>query len=109
MFQCKVTVTFVRCDGENYATTVVNGVSWFQKTSQTISGVGLVYEDSTIIRIPADVVPDDMPKIGDQVVKGNLELVPQNPSDLSAYSPQKIMSVGDNRRGSLPHVVVVAK
>ncbi len=38
-----------------------------------------------------------------------LGIVAEKPAALAPYNPRKIMGVGDNRRGSLPHLAVVCQ
>ena len=109
MLACDQTVTFVRCDGESYTLTPVSGVSWYDKTRIQTDGFGLVFGNSVMIRIPSEVVPKELPKTGDQVILGTLETVPKTPAELAPFHPRRVMSVGDNRRGSRPHVVVAAQ
>lgn len=111
MLACDKTVTLVKCDDETYTATVIRGVSWFDQTSIKMEGTGMVFANATKVRIPAAVVPQMLPKVGDQVILGTLPfgLVVQKPADLAPYQPRKIMAVGDNRRGRLAHLVVICQ
>lgn len=111
MLACDKTVTLIKCDGETYTGTVIHGVSWFDQTSVKVEGTGMVFANATKIRIPAAVVPQILPQVGDQLILGTLplKLVIKKPADLAPYHPRKVMAVGDNRRGRLAHVVVICQ
>lgn len=111
MLACDKTVTLVKCDGENYTTTVIEGVSWFDKVKIKQEGTGLVFANACKVRIPAAAVPAALPEINDQLIIGKLQLglVVEKPADLAPYHPRKIMAVGDNLRGHRPHLVVICQ
>lgn len=109
MLACDKTVTLVKCDGEDYTTTVIHGVSWFDKTQVKLEGSGLVFANVTKVRIPAAAIPATLPEAGDNIVLGTITGTVTKPADLAPYHPRKIMGVGDNRRGRLPHLVVVCQ
>lgn len=113
MLGCDQIITLIKCDGENYAATVFNGVSWFDKTRVITEDTGLVFFNASSIRIPADVIPVDspLPEVGDHVIRGLLSAgaTLEKPADLAPYHPRKVMSVGDNRRGGLPHLAVICQ
>lgn len=113
MLMCGETVTLVKCDGEEYVTTVFEGVSWFDKTQIKLENTGMVYANAVKIRIPAETLTTDtlQPEVGDSVFRGTIPegAALRTPKDLAAYHPRKVMAVGDNRRGRLPHVVVIGQ
>lgn len=113
MLMCNETVTLVKCDGEEYVTTVYEGVSWFDKTQIKLENTGMVYANAVKIRIPDESMPAGalLPEVGDSVVRGTIPegAVLLTPKDLAAYHPRKVMAVGDNRRGRLPHMVVIGQ
>ncbi len=112
MLYANETITLIKCDGENYTTNLLVGVSWFDKTKVAMEGPGLAFANVTTIRIPPACLPSGVsPEVGDQVVRGQLppELTLEKPADLLPYHPRKVMSVGDNRRGGLPHWAVVCQ
>ena len=109
MLVCTETVTFIRCDGDGYALQTYSGVSWFAKTVVRLEGAGLVHADEVRIRIPASVLgADALPKVGDQVIHGAFDSVPTKQSEIAAHHPRRVLGVGDNRRGGIPHVAVTA-
>lgn len=111
MVGCTETVTLVKCDGEVYTATVIEGVSWFDKVQVKLESAGLVFANATKVRIPADSIPAVLPETGDQLIRGTLPLglTVEKPADLAPYHPRKIMAVGDNRRGRLAHLAVVCQ
>ena len=109
MLQCSDTITVIRCDGERYTTTVIRGVSWYDKTQIKQESTGMAYANVVKIRIPEDVLPDALPNVGDLVIRGTMAANPISPVDIAPYKPRKIMAVSDNLRGGLPHVAVMAE
>lgn len=112
MLACNETVTVVRYDddAEAYIATEFVGVSWFDKTQVKLEDKGLVFANAVKVRIPADVLGDkELPSVGDHVFLGAPDGEITTPAQLAAYHPRKIMAVGDNRRGGLPHVVVIGQ
>ena len=114
MLGCTETVTFVRLvkgeDDDAYEARTLSGVSWFNKTRIKAEGTGVVYDNVVYIRIPAKALPEDwLPAEGDHVFHGTPGGSITTPAQLAAYKPRKVMTVGDNRRGRLPHVAVVGK
>lgn len=111
MLNCDETITLVKYNGTAYNCIVVNGVSWFDKTQIKTENAGLVFANATKIRIPSEKVPSSLPEVDDQIIKGTLpsSLTVVKPADLYPYHPRKIMGVGDNRHGRLPHVVVICQ
>lgn len=113
MLACTDTITLVKCDGETYTATVIEGVSWYDKTQVKVEGTGLVFSNAVKVRIPASVISANglLPEVGDHIIRG---LLPpgakmERPADLAPFHPRKIMAVADNRRGGLPHVAVVGQ
>lgn len=113
MLGCEETITLIKCDGGHYSTAVFERVSWFDKTKVAMEGRGLAFANTTSIRIPPSscVLAGVLPEVGDQVIKGVLppDLALERPSDLGPYHPRKVMAVGDNRRGGLPHLAVTCQ
>ena len=109
MLQCSDTITIIRCSGDSYTSTVIRGVSWYDKTQIKQESTGMTYANVVKIRIPEDVLPDTPPNVGDLVIRGTMAAAPTSPADIAPYKPRKIMAVGDNLRGGLPHVAVIAE
>ena len=113
MLACTDAVTLVKCDGETYTATVIDGVSWYDKTQVRAEGTGLVFSNAVKVRIPAAVIPANapLPEVGDHLIHGKLPLgfTMERPADLAPFHPRKVMAVADNRRGGLPHVVVIGQ
>lgn len=113
MLACVESVTLVKCDGETYTATVIDGASWYDKTQIKVEGAGLAFANAVKVRIPADVISEDMPlpEVGDHIFRGALPegVTLKRPSDLAPFHPRKIMAVADNRRGGLPHIAVVGQ
>lgn len=113
MLACDDTITLVKCDGETYTATVIDGVSWYDKTQVKVEGTGLVFSNAVKVRIPASVISVNgpLPEVGDHIIRGLLPLgtVLERPADLGPFHPRKVMAVADNRRGGLPHVAVVGQ
>ena len=107
------TVTVIRCDGEVYTATLYSGASWFEKTGVVLADKGLVSENSVRVRIPAASFPSGaaLPVAGDHILRGALPFgrTVQSPADLAVLGARRIMAVGDNRRGGIPHVAVIAE
>lgn len=116
MLGCTETVTFVRLvkreNDEYYLASVFDNVSWFEKTRIRSENTGVVYDNAVHIRIPAASIGSrELPKKGDHVIHGTFPLGAEanSPADLAKYGALKVLEVGDNRRGGLPHVVVIGK
>ena len=109
MLACNKTVTLVKCDGENYTTTTIVGVSWFDKVQVKLEGSGLVFANATKVRIPDANIPTVLPEVGDILILGEITAALEAPADLASYRYVKIMAVGDNRWGRLPHLLVVCQ
>lgn len=113
MLACDDTITLVKCDGETYTATVIDGVSWYDKTQVKVEGTGLAFSNAVKVRIPASVIPANglLPEAGDHIIHGMLPegTTLERPADLAPFHPRKVMAVADNRRGGLPHIAVVGQ
>lgn len=105
-------VTLIRCDGEQYTAVSLTGASWFEKTGIAPSDSGFVSENSVRVRIPAASFSEGvaLPAAGDHILRGAISAgcTIQSPADLAALGARRVMAVGDNRRGRMPHVAVSA-
>ena len=108
MLACDETVTLVKCDGEAYTCTVLEGVSWFDKTVVVKEDKGLAFANAVKVRIPAAVAEETgvLPETGDHIIRGTAPEI-ETPAQLAALSPRKVMTVGDNRRGRFPHILII--
>lgn len=111
LLACTETITLVRHvqthGADSYTKEYITGASWFEKTGDALSSNGETPSAQIIVRIPADVCPEDLPAEGDFVVKGRLP--PRfefNPKNLAVVNCFRIATVGNNLRCFLPHVVV---
>lgn len=107
---CNETVTVVRHqalpDGDVYTCEVIVGVSWFSKRGATASADGETPTVETVVRIPAEVCPEQLPAKGDLLVRGVLGAYTGRES-VKGMESFRVALVGDNRRARLlPHVVV---
>lgn len=113
MLACDDTITLVKCDGETYTVTIIDGVSWYDKTQVRVEGTGLVFSNAVKVRIPASSISDNalLPEVGDHIIRGKLPRGTslERPAELATFHPRKVMAVADNRRGGLPHVAVVGQ
>ncbi len=104
MLACDQTITLVQHiaeeNGDVYKCVTVDGASWFSKTVITTSGDGAKPANTYEVRVltGADLAPSP----GDYVVRGVVKSITK-PADLKGAEYFRITSVGDNRRGSLPH------
>lgn len=110
LLACNETVTVVRHEqtgsSDLYTCEAIVGVSWFSKLGSVASAAGETPAVETIVRIPADRVPETLPAKGDMMVRGVLASYEDRKS-LKDMETFRIAYVGDNRRGRLlPHVVV---
>ncbi len=106
-------VTLIRCDGEHYTTVLYGSASWFEKTGIRPSDSGFVSENSVRVRIPNWAIllaGGGLPEVGDHILRGTLPAgcTIQSPADLAALGARRILAVGDDRRGRMPHVAVSA-
>ena len=104
MLACTETVTIIHhlknIDSDVYTCTVFNNASWFKKTTISTSGEGAKPSNSYECRIfGADLSPAS---VGDFVALGTVESI-NKPSELKGIDHFRITSIGDNRRGFLPH------
>ena len=104
MIACDQTITLVHHtaeeNGDLYSCIVLSGASWYSKTVITTSGDGAKPANTYEVRVFG--TNDISPAPGDYVVKGVVKSVTK-PADLKGVEHFRITSVGDNRRGSLPH------
>lgn len=104
MLACDQTITIVQhvanAEGDSYACTVCHGASWFAKTNITTSGDGAKPSATYEVRIMGAV--GGAFSLGDYVVRGEIAEVGK-PADLKSREHFRITSIGDNRRGILPH------
>lgn len=103
MIACNETITLVKhttdTDEDVYTCTTVTGASWFYKTVITTSGDGAKPANTYEVRVFSDEIT---PAPGDYIARGEVKDITK-PSDLKAIEHFRITSVGDNRRGGLPH------
>ncbi len=111
MLSCDQTVTLLRLDRDDaYQMWILHGVSVYRQVKSSVQERGMVYASETKVRIPAGNLPGDcIPAVGDTLVFAHLESVPRVPSDLKGFPTATVVHVGDNRRGGLPHLLVVGK
>lgn len=104
MLHCDQTITLIQHITENdrdtYTCRAVTESSWYAKTVITTSGDGAKPSNTYEVRVMGDV--DISPSPGDYVALGVIESI-NKPSDLKGVEHFRITSVGDNRRGWLPH------
>lgn len=115
MLECNKTVTLIHheksVDGDVYLCIPVDRASWFQKTTITTSGDGAkpvntfecrIMVDHSLNPIYKSVINEFEPAHGDHVALGVVSGI-EKPSDLKGLDCFRITSIGDNRRGALPH------
>lgn len=115
MLECDKTVTLIHhekgVDGDTYLCIPVSSASWFQKTTISTSGDGAKPSNSYECRIMTNdegipifesVINEFIPSLGDYVALGVVSGI-MKPSDLKNIVCFRITSIGDNRRGFLPH------
>lgn len=111
MLDCTETITIVQLgydvatDKDIYKSWIVSGVSWFSKQVVGIDGKGLTGKSEFKVRVPASVGLPTVIKPGDIIVRGNAGIVKksENYKGLEFFT---VLSVGDNRRGGIPHWAV---
>lgn len=113
MLACDETVTLVRHileqEGDRYACTVIRGVSWHTAEWTTLQEHGFVKKRETKARIPENCMLEGViPEAGDWMIRGAVTEIAEQ-SDLEAWEHIRIMTVGDNRRGGLPHWAVTGQ
>lgn len=111
MLLCNETVTIVRHvqerNADSYPCEAVVGVSWYGKRGDAPNvRDGEAQQSEYTVRIPAALVPEELPKAGDILVRGVLAEYTGRKC-LEGREWFRVSLVGDNRRGRLlPHVVV---
>lgn len=111
---CDETITLVQLvendDQDTYVCTPIQNASWFSKVTVALEYRGVRSADIVKIRIPEEDMPDDVTiRNGDFVVRGTVSATITKQADLAAYDHATVVSVGDNRRGSLRHWVVTGQ
>lgn len=107
MLCCDETVTLIqrveKAEDDCYTCTVLEGVSWFAKTSVALTADGARPVNTLRVRIPDGVLPEGVrPQTGDVLVRGAVGPV-SGPEDWRGREYFVVSAVGDNRRGGLPH------
>lgn len=111
MLACTETITILQLrydsdtDKDVYKSWIVNGVSWFSKLVVELDGKGLAGKSEFKVRIPASIALLTMIQPGDIMVRGNAGIV-QKAADFKDMEHFTVLSVGDNRRGGVPHWAV---
>ena len=104
MIACTEMITIIQhitdTDKDLYNCEVVTESSWYAKTVITTSGDGAKPANSYEVRVFAPL--SALPRVGDYVARGVVESITR-PADLKDVEHFRITSVGDNRRGLLPH------
>lgn len=102
------TVTVVHYDGGEYQCSIIEDVSVHQELKHIVSDKGVVAQMVATVRIPEDVLPKRLPEAGDFVVFDRVEGIADR-RDIEMYGHTKVIGVGDNRRGGLPHIKLTCK
>lgn len=95
-----------------YKGTVLESVSFFSRISTSVSTDGLAAACEGVLRIPEEVIPNDLNLVnGDLVCEGSLQTEGLRPSDLSELCPYVFTVVGITRNFSVfgSHMKVVCK
>ena len=104
MLACDELITLVKHTAENdrdlYNCIAVAGASWYAKTVIVTSGDGAKPANTFVVRIYTN--ENISPAPGDYIVRGEVSSI-EKPADLKGREYFRVTSVGDNRRGSLPH------
>lgn len=104
MLACTETITLIRHIAENagdsYESSVIPNASWFSKTIIVTSADGA--EPSNTYEVRIMTTEDIKVSTGDYVVKGEVSGVTA-PKDLKGTEHFRVTTIGDNRRGRLPH------
>ena len=113
MLACTETITLVQqeegVESDTYRCTVIDGVSWYDRAKAVLQEHGLTAMRETKIRIPESVLPPGVfPQEGNFIVRGEVSEITQI-TGLADYVSIRVMAVGDNRRGRLPHVLVIGQ
>ncbi len=107
---CDESVTLIRhirdIDGDRYEPVILRGVSWYGKLRISPSESGAAAVNEITVRVPKEVMPEGIaPEVGDYLAReeidSNTELDFEKVSALKELF--EVLSVGDNRRGHLPH------
>ena len=110
MYCADETVTVVQFDRKNqqYACTVVKGVSWYTKVVRALQGTDAPQSKETTVRIPEEHMPAGLAiKSGDIVCRGVAGDIDRR-ADLEQYERFEVTEVRDNRRGTrLRHWAVI--
>ena len=104
MIACTETITIIKhtadTDKDLYTCAVVTESSWYAKTVISTSGDGAKPANTFDVRVFGAL--SISPAVGDYVARGIVKSITK-PADLKSVEHFRITSVGDNRRGSLPH------
>lgn len=95
-----------------YRGTVLKNVSFFSKVCTTVTTDGLTAASEGILRIPEEVVPDNLTLVnGDLVCEGALQTEGMQPGALKDLCPYVYTVVGITRNFSVfgSHIKVVCK
>lgn len=97
---------------DNYRGTVLKDVSFFSRVCTTVTTDGLTAASEGILRIPEEVVPENLTLVnGDLVCEGALQTEGLRPADLSKLCPYVFTVVGVTRNFSVfgSHIKAVCK
>lgn len=104
---CDEAVTYIAHSGaenaDGYAMTLIDGASWYAKRIYS-PGDGAAVSTETIVRVPEENVPQGLRfSTGDYIARGDRTGSAFDPKLLQDPECFQITSIGDNRRGALPH------
>lgn len=110
MLACDETITLVHHiaeqDDDLYVCTTIQGASWHTVERVMLQEHGFARQSETKVRIPESHMPEGvLPEVDGWLVRGDVIEI-KSQVDLQAYEHIRIMAVGDNRRGGLPHWAV---
>jgi len=111
LLACIETITVLQLDYDAtldkdvYKSWIVRDVSWFSKLIVGLDGKGLTGKSEFRVRIPSSIALPTTIQPGDIIVRGNAGIV-QKAADFKDREHFTVLSVGDNRRGSIPHWAV---
>lgn len=108
MLMCNEKITLVKhvkkADQDQYTAVVINGASWFGKVKISPTADGAASATEVTCRIPADKMPDGVvPEVGDYILRGETEEAPTLERLTESGNAFEVLSIGDNRRGNIPH------